>query len=243
MRKQLFLLYLIFTVLFGCKKEKQEIKFFHIPNTLKNSALFQKNSYWVYRNDTTGATDCTYVKSDLVSGSTTYKYNDNVDYVIDYVKMPIQSTLFYHFNISGKLGNISTSPGYPFLAGMIGFGNGCNPGNTAYVLHDDTLTNHQGENYYNCSSDPKFYYGGGDKFVELGEYSDFKVNNFVFDSVRVTRSLFYTSYYSPNDSIDFYFSSGKGFVKIVFRVDTARYHTSPKRATMSWTLLRYKVVR
>ena len=92
--------YLIFTVLFGCKKEKQEIKFFHIPNTLKNSALFQKNSYWVYRNDTTGATDCTYVKSDLVSGSTTYKYNDNVDYVIDYVKMPIQSTLFYHFNIS-----------------------------------------------------------------------------------------------------------------------------------------------
>ena len=248
MGRQLIAFCFIMIIFWGCKKEKHEIKYFPIPDTLKNAALFQKNSYWVYRNDTTGAIDCTYVKSEAVSFSATYKYNDFMDYTTDNIGMPVQSTLFWNFSISGKLGSRGKFPGYPFLTQLITFNNGpCNPGNTSFVLHDDTLSDHQGENYYDCTQDPKFNIGGGDKFIELGEYQNFIVNDVIFQKVRETRSLFYASFFSAadtKDTIDFYFSPGNGLVKIIFRVDTAlSYQTAPKRATMSWSLLRYKVIR
>jgi hypothetical protein len=241
MGKKRLLFCLIITVFFGCKKEQSEVKYFPIPDALMKIALFQKNSYWVYRNDTTGVIDCTYIKSDPVSGNITYKVNDHLDYVTDYFQMPLQSGLFYHFYLSGKLGDFPVSPGYPFLASIKGFSNACSPGKTAFVLHDDSLINHTGVNGYNCSLDPKYPYVEGDFFIELTEYSNFTLNDLLFDKVRETRSLFYKSSYSKQDTIDFYFSPGNGLIKIVFRVDTTTSF-NPKRATMSWSLLRFKVV-
>lgn len=225
--------------------------YFSIPNALKKAALFQKYSYWVYKNDTTGAIDCTYVKSDLVSGCITNTSSDgSVDYITDYIRMPLQSTLFYQFNISGKLGDFGTTTGFPFFAGIEGLQTSCNYGNTAFVLHDDSITNHKGENYYDCSVLPHYRSTGGDYFIEFGEHSNFNVNNVYFDKVRETRSIFQSSdYYFHNntvyfrlDTIDFYFSPGYGLVKFILRVDTAENNALPKRATISWSLLRYKIV-
>jgi competence protein ComGC len=238
----------------GCNKKK-EVIYYSIPNTLKKACLFQKNSYWVYRNDSTAEIDCTYLKSDLVYGSLTYNNNDHIDYIIDYIQMPLQSSLFRQYEVTGKVGMIGNSPGYPFLAGVTNYGNRCTGMSTAYVLHDDTLTNHRGENYSEClNNSPKLTVYGGDEYVELGEYLNFNVNGIYFDKVRITRSIFFSSsfYFQDGDikfredTLDFFFSTGKGIVKIIYRVDTVSYYDEqslPKRATISWSLLRYNAIQ
>lgn len=238
---------IFFIILSGCKKkEDHKIEYYHLSDSIKSVALFQKNSYWVYRNDSTGEIDSTYVSSEVVYDDFASYYLPNTDIIISYALMPLQSTIFQYFRIQGRLGNISTSTGYPFLASMFRFYNGCNMGSTAFVLHDDTMTNHQGENLYNCATRPNdgndFFNGGGDTYVELGEHPQFIVNGLLFSKVRETRTFIYSSYSNANDTIDYYFSPGNGLVKVVLRVDTS-FSFTIKRATISWGLLRYNIIK
>lgn len=238
MKKQQLIICLVLLFLCGCTKKKQEEKYFHIPDSLMKACLFQKDSYWVYKNDSSGSIDCTYVETSPVLGQRTYKVDDQIYYFIDYFKIQLQSSLFYEFNLSGALGDNSFGIGCPFSAAMKGFSFGCSLGYTAFVLFNDTLTNHHGMNVYKCDQFPAY---DGDKFIQMGAYSSFKVNNLLFERVGITRSLF-NSLYNKLDTIDYYFSPGNGIVKIVFRVDTTETFNS-SRSTFSWSLLRYKAIQ
>jgi hypothetical protein len=45
----------------GCKKKQVVTEY--IPNELKEYALFQPGSFWIYRNEITGGTDSTYISN------------------------------------------------------------------------------------------------------------------------------------------------------------------------------------
>jgi hypothetical protein len=60
MRKWFFIVLLF--ILTNC--HKSESMHFPIPQTFKDVALFNKNSYWIYLNEKTSKTDSTYITSD-----------------------------------------------------------------------------------------------------------------------------------------------------------------------------------
>lgn len=237
MGKQLLIICVII-ILFGCR-EKQQVNYNPVPDALKRACLFQKNSYWVYRNDSIGITDCTYIKANPTLNSTSF----NDAELIEYIVTPLEGNLFYQFYISGIPSFESTS-GYRFLAAM--HAASICQGIPAYIIYSDTLTNHLGGDGCNpCSW--KYPCPLWDEFVQLGEYSGFTVNGLSFNKVGLTRTKLaslYQNLYNPphNDSVDFYFCPGKGLVKIILRIDTA-HNSVPKRATMSWSLLRYSVIQ
>jgi hypothetical protein len=242
MRNQLLLIcVVIIIVLFGCKK-KQQITYYPVPDALKRACLFQKNSYWIYRNDSTGTTDCTYIKTDPVLSNTSIGARD----ITEYFMTTIEGNLIYRFYISGEPYSPSVN-GYRFLAAMRA-GSICN-GLVSYAIYSDSLTNHYGGDGCNpCSW--KYPCREWDEFVQMGEYSKFNVNSLEFYKVGITRTKFLSPYafyyyYPPreNDSIDFYFCRGKGLVKIVMKLDTTSNYQVVKRATISWSLLRYNVVQ
>ncbi len=239
MNKQNIFLFFILLLLFGCKK-KQEVKYYPIPDALKTACLFQKDSYWIYRNDSTGAVDCTYIYTNPVSSNTT-DYSDNI---VDYIQIPLSSSLISQFYFSGEFfSSVMRSDGYPFLADMKKY-NYCCQGKTAFVLFDDTLSNHRGVQGCTCS-DNEYPAYDVDRYIQMGIYSSLKVNNILFQKVSLTRSMFQNLGnlgYSKKDTIDFYFSPGVGLVKFIFKVDTSN-SSVVKRATISWSLLRYHVIR
>jgi|GEM_PF-1875911 hypothetical protein len=241
MRKLLLLICVVIIVLLDCKK-KQQVNYYPVPDALKRACLFQKNSYWVYRNDSTGTTDCTYIKTDPILSNTSIGASD----ITDYFLTPVEGNLIYRFYISGQPYDPSVN-GYRFLA-AIHAGSICN-GLVAYAIYSDSLTNHHGGD----GCDPcswKYPCPKWDEFVQMGEYSKFNVNGLEFDKVGITRTKFlspYAYYYSypptENDSIDFFFCPEKGLVKIIMRIDTTDNYLVPKRATISWSLLKYDVVQ
>jgi hypothetical protein len=238
--KQLLLIcVVIIIVLFGCKK-KQQVNYYPVPDALKRACLFQKNSYWIYRNDSTETTDCTYIKTDPILSNTSIGASD----ITEYFLTPLEGNLIYRFYISGQPYNPSVN-GYRFLAAMRA-GSVCQ-GTPAYVIYNDSLTNHLGSDGCNpCSW--KYPCPEWDEFVQMGEYSVFTVNGLSYNKVGLTRTKFaspYQNLYNPplNDSVDFYFCQGKGLVKIVMRIDTTTNYQNPKWVTISWGLLRYKVVQ
>jgi hypothetical protein len=54
------LILLLFTLLFtGCTKEKEYT--YNVPDDFKAYTYFKTGSYWIYLNEKTGITDCTYI--------------------------------------------------------------------------------------------------------------------------------------------------------------------------------------
>ncbi len=237
MGKQLFLICIVITIVFGACKKKQQVNYNPVPDALKKACLFQRNSYWVYRNDSSSITDCTYIKTDPILSNT----SDGASNIDEFFLTPVEGNLIHQFYISGEPDYLSNG-GYRFLAAMHA-ASICN-GLPAYIIYSDTLTNHQGGDGCNpCSWKYPCYQW--DEFVQLGEYSGFTVNGLNFNKVGLTRTKFASPYQyqvnlPDNDSIDFYFCPGKGLVKFILRIDTA-HNSVPKRATMSWSLLRYNV--
>lgn len=184
MNKQNLFIFFILLLLFGCKK-KQEVKYYPIPDALKTACLFQKDSYWIYRNDSTDAVDCTYIYTNPVSSNTT-DYSNNI---VDYIQIQLTSSLISQFYFSGEFfSNVMRSNGYPFLADMKGY-NYCCQGKTAFVLFNDTLSNHHGGQVCACGDNEMPWYDF-DTFIQMGIYSSLKVNNKLFQRVSLTRSMF-----------------------------------------------------
>ena len=230
----LLFLPLIVFFLMSCK-EKQQVNYIPISDALKTACFFQKDSYWIYRNDSTGVTDTTYIKTNPISGDST-----EGNYMVDYIRTPLKSGILYDFYIEGE----HYVP--PLLGRLFTFlrtdGGCCRL--VAFNLYNDTLINHTGGYGCNCGS-WKYPMEASNTYVEKGEYSGFNVNDLVFDKVEFTRTKFI---HTPSngtdiDSIDFYFSPGNGFVKLVMRIDTSYIYQVQKRVTISWSLLRYNVVQ
>jgi hypothetical protein len=239
------LLFLLLAVLLfpGCKKEKATIT--PIPAALIKACLFQKDSYWIYRNDSTGAVDCTYVKSEPMEGvisiDSANDYNLRTD---QYIRTPVISNLFYQFYFSA---GVFTPPpeGHPFLINIKDF-SVCWPGIPVFLLYDDSLTNHSFVQFYNCDPEGSGYLCMGNLYFQLGTISNFSVNDLSFSRVYLTKTLIQPGFKPTsliNDTLLFYYSPGNGLVKFIAQSDTlASDSITRKRKTQSWSLLRYHVV-
>jgi len=241
-RLKFFLIGIVLIGFAGCK-QKERVDMRSLSDRFKKECIFQKNSYWVYKNDSTGTRDSTYI-----TGSSISNYSSSRDYLLEYIQTPVESSLFHQFySMAEPLRNSYTAD--LFLFGLYNIG-WCDDGAPGYITYEDTLTNHTGGVSFNCGTnkDPQFfiYYS-----TQMGKSSGFAVNGLVFDRVDFTRTTFVHPHtpFSPYlihadmDTIDFYFSPGNGLVKFILRIDTSRNYQYRKRATFSWSLLKYKVVQ
>lgn len=221
--------------LFSCKEKPEEERYRLIPEAMKASALFQKGSYWVYQDDSTGIVDCTYIQVDPTLGTAhpvSYEY-------IDFILTPLESTLFSQFFITTVWAYDPIKQGSGFLVKLKRYSTGCGRGRTAYALFGDTISNRQGSNDYLCD-DGKVQWPDGDFFNQIGYYSIFHLNGSTFNNVSLLRTQ-YNTHRSHVDTLFSYFSPGTGIVKLILRADTSVF--TPDRITMSWSILRWHVVQ
>jgi len=226
----------ILVIIFSCKSKHQIISY-PVPDALKKACLFQKGSYWVYLNDSTHLTDSVYLISDPVQGS----FNDDFNNIVYYYSTLLKSGFLSGYSISGEFVN-STSNGCPFLITTyydIGY---CDSSFPAFILYDDTLTNHKGTTSYQCG-DFKDAVHDNAQFTELGSFSTYKINNLIFNRVLITRSVKQMHFYpSDSDTLDFYFSPGIGLINYIFRGDIVP-GSIYSRTIINWSLLRYHIVQ
>jgi len=242
--KNIFVILLITSLLIilGCNEKNITNQIIiPIPDTLKKACFFTKNSFWIYKNDSTGEIDSTFVSGDPVTGYTEGYYNNSQ---AEYIKIPLQSSILWYFYLFGepdieppRIGRLLTrahlqNP-YVFCDAV------------AYPIYSDSSVKRKesyfcNENYGHNSNS----FQGGDYSV-LQTFSDFQINNILFKHVILTRYKYDHRYpvESDQDSLDFYFSPGNGFAKIIFRADTSQYEGIVKRATISWSILRYHVIK
>lgn len=232
---RIILLIILGMCLLSCKKTPEEVRHRLIPEAMKASALFQKGSYWVYQDDSTGIVDCTYIQVNPTFGTAnpvSYEY-------IDFIQTPLQSSLFSQFYISTVWASNPIKQGSGFLVKLKKYSTSCGLGKTAYAFFGDTVSNRDGYNDYLCD-DGKVKWPDIDFFKQMGYYLNFQKNGYLFDSVTFFRTR-YTTHRSNVDTLDTYFSPGTGIVKLVLRADTSVY--SQDRITMSWSILRWHVVQ
>jgi hypothetical protein len=235
------LVFILLLLVLGCKEEepKHYYHYFPISDQLKQDGLFSSGSYWIYKNDSTGVVDCTYVKGEPVWGTSKFFPTENALIEIETCEMNLQSSVFSRFLLSGNLGDGREKSENAFLTRLSKIGYDCSLGNSTFVEHDDTLSGHTGNNFYTCNKQPLFEMD--DRYIELDKYSSLLINDLVVENVRLTRSKFIYKV-SGVDSIDFYFSPGVGIVKLVFRQDTS--HNYPLYGiTNSWSILRYHIAQ
>jgi hypothetical protein len=218
-----------------CKK-KQEQPYYPVPEELKKECLFKPGSYWIYRNDSTGAIDSTYVDNEKPFIYGTIGYGNYSD---EYITNKVNGNIFSSHIEGGPgkpefIGNLQTNVYAPYVTFCCSL--------VAFALFKDTLDNHQGEKICWCET-----YGlppvESSSYTELAKYKNFTVNNIIFDEVILTRAMYKPfSHYDQNiDTVDFFFSPRNGFAKIVMKVDTNWLCMGLGRATISWSLLRYSV--
>jgi hypothetical protein len=133
----LFFFILIFFS-FGCKKDQ---KHYYISATVKDLGFFQKQSYWIFKNENTQEMDCTYVFKDPII------WTENTDSKDE----PLEDQIFVYFNSSflksfqlrGEFlfGYMNNGSGCELYMGGIGIGQSLGTdSNYTYIDNYDTLT-------------------------------------------------------------------------------------------------------
>jgi hypothetical protein len=235
------LVFILLLLLLGCKEKEPQhyYHYFPISDQLKQDGLFSSGSYWIYKNDSTGVVDCTYVEGEPIWGKSQFFPTEYSLTEVETCEMNLQSSIFSNFLLTGNLGDGREKSENAFLTKLNNFWYNCSLGNSTFVEHDDTLSGHTGNNFYICSRQP--FFSIGDRYIEPDIYSSLLINDLVVEDVRLTRSIFPLKV-SGVDSIDFYFSPGVGIVKLVFRQDTS--HSYPINCiTNSWSILRYHIAQ
>jgi hypothetical protein len=249
MNKALISLLLIITFLLGCHKNKPQVV--PVSEALLKACFFQKNSYWVYQDDSTKVTDCTYIKVDPVGGITdpsgvVYNFIGAND---AYIITPLVGNLFDHFYLTAGVLNPFIDPAYPFLVNLKNI-NVSWPGIVCFVMYPDSLTNHHGTQNYNCTlinaGSETANVCEGYSYYQLGSFSNFNLNNLVLKRVDLTKVIVQPGYtvihkvHLINDTLFFYYAPGQGIVKFVVIGDTLSEDSIVhKHKTLSWSLLRY----
>ena len=217
----LFLIYLGLLLLLSCKTKVSKPEAF-VPDTLKTIGLFNKHSFWVYINDSSGKADCTYVKDTPIPGQRV-----DGDAIYHYLEIPLESSIFHSFYLEG---GYSDRYGYPFKADLK-HSSTCCIAKTAFIIYADTFP-HTGNQY--CYVD---YYCSREEFEKSGSFSNFTINNQNFHNTVLTKSN-YTFYVFGKDSIKFYFTPKIGIVKMIITTDSSY---SQKRITKSYSLVKFKI--
>lgn len=77
----LLLLVIVFPLIHSCKKTERTV--YEFPDDLKPYCLFRKGSYWIYRNELTGAEDSTYLLSTPTIGPAPYGETGPIYYYLN----------------------------------------------------------------------------------------------------------------------------------------------------------------
>lgn len=214
----------ILIILFSCKKDK--VTFRYIPENTKNECIFNKGSYWIYRNDNNGITDSTYVYE---TPSFYFSNNFSSELSIQECKMLLNSSLFSSFILSAY---IITTPGVSLLTSVKNVRTCCS-GFLTYFKTDDNKED--GDSYCKCNS-----LNFQQKFNKE-RISNYKVNDLIFNKVEIVKVTSQIPFTSKFDTLEFYFSPGNGIVKIKMNIDTAKDIIQSKRAIFNYSLLRYTI--
>ncbi len=82
---------LVILLSFSCKKE--ELKHYYVSDAFKRWTVFNKGSYWIYKNDSTSVTDSTFVKENpKFLEIPPYSSQDN--FTLEYIDMSYTSLFF-----------------------------------------------------------------------------------------------------------------------------------------------------
>jgi len=243
--KNIFVILLITSLLIilGCNEKNNTNQLtLLLPDTLKKACLFAKGSYWIYKNDSTGQTDSTFVSGDPITGYKERYYANT--YLAEYKEIPLQSSIICYFylmaepyNDPPRIGRLFTRTHLynPFVV--------CDA--VAYPIYNDSTIDR--EEGYGCTvgSGHNSTMTGGGTYSELQRFYGYQINGIQFKYVLLTRFKYYHTipFESDQDSLDFYFSPGNGFAKFIFRADTSHYDGIVKRVTISWSILRYHVIK
>ncbi len=227
----------------GCKENNNSTPItILIPDTLKKACFFRKDSYWIYRNDSTGEIDSTYVSGDPITGYVDgYYYNS----LAEFIKMPLESSILWYLYLEGE-------PNFepPRIGRLLTRTHLQNPftvcGNVvSYPIYSDSSIKREEDYYCTVSTGHNNTSVWGGTYTVLQTFTEFHINDILFNQVILTRFKYDHRYpvESNQDSLDFYFSPGNGFAKLIFRADTSNNISVVKRATISWSLLRYHLVK
>ena len=167
----------------ACTKEG---KHYPVSQEFKDYFLFQKGSYWIYKNDSTNEVDSTYLKTapvyySYLTGDRTKSDPSLEEYVVKFQSDILGRYLFY-----------SSTGGQDFLEMAIG------PSDNAYGMIDQLVPD---SNYY-----LNFYPHG---YLKVSP----KIPSIEFNS-KIFYNVLYTRYYSDSTTFNFYFAKNVGLIKI-----------------------------
>jgi hypothetical protein len=217
-------IFLIFAVVIfaSCKKETP---YYKISDDMKQYFVYQKGSYWVYRNDSTGDTDSSYIDKYTLSRQGVGDNDGNHLYSFDLITLYFKSKFLNNFQI----GYYCSGPNCLTIDGK-------------FIDSNDTLLLNTGPIAYFADWEPN-----------LKIYSQQCLRNCVFTfSVipkdTVDNNKYFNIIYSKMISIDstennpnfyfreIYFAENIGIIKYV---EIKKYYNIQR----SWSLIRYNVIQ
>jgi len=169
----------------SCKKEGHH---YSISQEFKDYFLFQKGSFWIYKNDSTNSIDCTYMATP--PSFEIYKTGDHQksDPTVEQYQVPFTSGIFKGFEM------VSKTDSHDYLLFYI------NPDPDAYGMIDQLIYD---RNYY-FEPRPQGYF----KVLPLIPSYDLNTNTFY----QVINTRFINT--SELDTFNFYFAKNIGLIKI-----------------------------
>jgi hypothetical protein len=203
----------------GCKKK---VPTYYISETTKGYFSFQKGSYWIYKNDSTGNIDSANVKyfSDFFYGV----YNENHDISREIILVGFNSIFLFEFTL---LGYACTGPNEVTVASRDNdtsqYASG-GPPMYSPSLFSNTVLLHP-----TCLEA---------EAIELSHMQNITVNNIQYTDIIRSKvySLDSTSTYPFYLLREMYFAKNIGIVKF-FEIDKSR------NLSRSWSLLRHKSIQ
>ena len=73
----ILIILILFSILITSCKKKQAVVTDYIPSELKEYALFQPGSFWIYKNENTGKIDSTYISKKPEFDNYSASYDNN----------------------------------------------------------------------------------------------------------------------------------------------------------------------
>lgn len=209
-------------VLPGCKKESDNKNndTHYISEDFKPWVIYKPGSYWIYLNEQTGKTDCTYVTSDTTFMTSGSHYDEYHRGICEIEGMGLESNLFRYLEVAG-------TGSYPDLVSE-------NADMTIYPEASDIDNIYF--SYY-LLENPKFTLERGHEYINnVGVrqvYPSETINGRMFSNVYDLRHEWLTLF---GDSLvtEAHLAKSAGIIK--FRVFREPFDTT-------WSLLRYKVIQ
>ena len=216
--------YILIIILISCDKSKYT---FFITDEFKNDCLFLQGSYWIYQNDSTGIVDCTYISGPSVYE--TFLYDNIAEY--ETVSILFNSAFLSSFYMKGGYCKKQSYSKEILKIYIHDNDTICTPW-VGYLMYAQKGFEFTVDCYFNEYFNPQWR-------IHIKEiYPEYIVNQHFYKNIQFIRTVpTYQAILSGNDSLDVYYSKGKGIVRFI------HYNVNGSGDTESWSLLRYRVVQ